>query len=312
MKEFDLIAVIAGQHPMPPLPDLQMVPHGGMTAVMTTAPRPVLRLPQSRRQTLVEAATRLAWQEACMPLGTVLPARQDSPLTLDAAVDFLTANHPFLTHLMQRFKGLAQVQVTVSWTESGVLTRFRDAPELATVFAATAIQPEALASAVQNLANRLAGGIGQGLAAVSVETAALPLAPAMLWNGAVLVPLAQMDALNSAVEAVDAIWPEGLQIRQIGPAPAGSFATLALERVSQRQIATAMAAFGLASLAEVDQLAARRRDRLMTTTEADQRDGLRRQADLVAAAARLPMAKGFSWAGVWAEGLSAPQQREVA
>jgi hypothetical protein len=308
MKEYDLVAVIHGVHPTPPLPTLQMVCQAGMTAVLTSAPRSVLRLPQTQRQTLIDSATRLSWQEACLPMGTLLPARQNSPLSLSGASDFLTANQPTLSRLLQRFHGLVQVQVTVSWTEQAVLQRFRGAPELAPLFSGAAVQAAALSQAVQSLAQRISGEIGHHLTATSVDCALLPTTSDVLWNGALLVPGTQIDEFYAAVEAVDAIWSEGFRIRQIGPAPVGSFATLMLERVDPKQIQAALAAFDLASLAEIDVLDARRRDRLMTTSNVS----YRRQADLVSAAARLQAVRPFAMAQIWAEGQSVELHKEVA
>ena len=110
MREFDLVGILDGMHTVAPLPELQMVPHDGLTAVLTALSRPAMRLPKSRKQVLMDTAVRLRWQEACMPLGTILSARPDSTLTRDGADAFLTANRQQLARVMQRFGGLVQVQ----------------------------------------------------------------------------------------------------------------------------------------------------------------------------------------------------------
>ena len=311
MREFDLIAVLDGTHSTPPLPSMQMVVAEGLTAVLSAVPRPVIRLPQSRRNHLLDAATRLGWQEACMTLATTLPAGQNCALTLPGAARFLAANRPFLADLLGRFAGLVQVQVTVSWQAQGVLKRFCHEPELAPIFARGATDAADLTNAVRSLAARLGTMISDRLAAAAVDTALLPVTEDVLWNGAILVPQRAIMAVDTAVQAIDAIWPEGLLIRQIGPAPVGSFALLQLEKVSPRQFEDALHRFGMRTKADFADLAAARRGHLMeTAAQADPalRELIRRQSRLVQAAARLDdPARGFALCHCRAEGLAESQ-----
>ena len=305
MREYDLVAVLDGTHGSPPVPEVQMVTHDGLTGVLAAAPRPVMRLLQSRREIMLEAATRLSWQEACMPLGTLLPAQANCSLSHGGAVAFLQANQPQLSRLMRRFAGHVQVQVTVSWQEDGVLARFRDSPELAPLFTEGLSTPAALTEAITRLSSRLSQGIGYQLASVGTEIARLPVTSSVLWNGAVLVPLSGLEALSGVVEAIDAIWSEGLQIRQIGPAPVGSFVTLELDRISGPQAKKALKAFG----SSANHAAERRAGLLAAMDDMALREAIRAEARIAEAAARLPIpAAGFSLARIRAEGLSSGSQ----
>ena len=316
MREFDLIAVLDGTNHDAPVAGVQMVPAGGLTAVLSTVPRPLMRLPQSRANQLLATATLLALQEACMTHATLLPARQNRGMTRAGASAFLLANQPFLKDLMTRFRGLAQVQVTVSWNAPSVLQRFSHEVELAAIFARGHVTPADLAAAIPRLAARLGGIIAGILADACVDMAPLPVAQDVLWNGALLVPTAALLALDQAVEAVDAIWPEGLRIRQIGPAPVASFALLEVEPVSPAQIAAALGQLGLHSLPDLRELAAARRQHLMAApTGAQDRDAIRAAARIVEAAGRLPEPHmPLTLCRIWAEGraTSAPLAREVA
>lgn len=316
MRAFDLIAVLDGTHADAPIAGVQMVATAGLTAVLGTVPRPLMRLPQSRANQLQATAARLALQEACMTRATLLPVRQDRCLTRAGASAFLLANQPVLKNLMQRFKGLAQVQVTVSWNAPGVLQRFSHEVELAPIFARGSATSADLAEAISRLATRLGGIIAGILAKVAVDMAPLPLTEDVLWNGALLVPLAALPALDHAVEAVDAIWSDGLRIRQIGPAPVASFALLEVDPVSPGQVAAALAQLGLHGLPAPRDLAAVRRQHLMAVPAGPQdREAIRLAAQIVEAAARLPEpGMPLTLCRIWAEGqaISSAPAREVA
>jgi len=122
------------------------------------------------------------------------------------------------------------------------------------------------------------------------------------------VPLSGLEALSGVVEAIDAIWSEGLQIRQIGPAPVGSFVTLELDRISGPQAKKALIAFG----SSAGPAAERRAALLAAMDDMALREAIRAEARIAEAAARLPIpAAGFSLARIRAEGLSggiAPQR----
>lgn len=293
MPEHDLIAVVEGRHPCPPLPDLQMIVQGELTAVLSAAQRPTHRPRQTLRQHLADAATHLGWQTACMRLAPLLPVRLDTPLTPMGAAAFLTANQPFLAQLLTRYAGMAQVQVTVSWPDTG--KRPADPPPMQTAL-------------------QLSARIGADLATVATEVAPLPLAPGLLYSAVVLLPLRKLGDLDRIAQ----MWPDGLHIRQIGPDPVTSFATLDLSPVTSAQIDQALSSFGLHSLANLGQLAMARRRRLITAGpvyDQTQREEIGEQAEILAAAARLPRPQnGFALCRIWEGGRvgTQPQNRAVA
>jgi hypothetical protein len=308
MRIHDLIAVLDGTHSRAPVPEVQMVPIAGLTAVMSAAARPILRLPQSRRDHLLETANRLRLQEACLPLATLLPAKAGDALSHDGAARFLLANQPALARLMQLHAGQVQIQITVNWDESQVLTRFRTSPEISPLFADQKTTPQKLGAAVAQLGQRLAQDISLILEPVSTEIATLPLAPGIVWNAALLLPHSRLEALSAAVEAVDAIWSDGFRIRQIGPAPIGSFVSLGLTPISGREAVRILEKFG-------SSVGSTRRASLMRAAQdGTLRDTIRAEALIAEAAARLPDPEaGFSLIRQHGEGgfVGSPQQ-EVA
>jgi hypothetical protein len=154
------------------------------------------------------------------------------------------------------------------------------------------------------LAAGLRARIADRLAATGAETVGLPVAADVLSNTAVLITRAQEAAFDAAVEDVDAIWTEGFAIRVIGPLPAVSFASLAIERVERNAIRAAQAAFGLTAAFDAAELKAARRTILMGA-EPGRREALGRQAEILACAARLGRARGpVHVARIWSEGMS--------
>lgn len=176
-----------------------------------------------------------------MNLGTLLPFGPCHVLSPAGACDLVVANRPQLRHLFDRFAGLIQVQLAINWAEDGVLAHFRDSDELAPLFQGAAISAAAPALAVRRLAARLAKQVDAALEEVCADIAALPIGAGMLWNGALLLRKDRLERLTATVEAIDAIWPAGFHIRQIGPAPVASFVTLGVDLISSAEVEAACA-----------------------------------------------------------------------
>ncbi|WP_370400183.1 GvpL/GvpF family gas vesicle protein [Sulfitobacter sp. JB4-11] len=207
-------------------PGVSFIPSGRFTAVFGKSTSWRMPMSGNRRQALQGAAERQAHLESCMRFGTVLPVRRECFVDPDAMSVLLTANADILDQVSQRLRGAVQYQVTVRWQAAQVLMHFRDTPEIRPLFSGTQITPVALESAVGKLAARLEATMWPELRSVGREVLALPVAEDVLLNAAVLVSEADIFNLDQAVERIDAIWPEGLSIRQIGPAPGSSFALL--------------------------------------------------------------------------------------
>lgn len=294
---YDLIAVAEGRHANPPLPDLQMVVQGDLTAILAAAPRPSPRPVQSLQQHLADAETHHDRQQACLHLAPMLPVRFDTPLTREAAARCLTANQPFLDQLLARYAGLAQMQVSVRWDRTGAPTHFG-----------------AHTSTAAHLSTQIGAEIGR------IATAVLPqtLTPDLLFCGMVLIPLQDLGALSRALARIKALWPQGLTLQQSRPDPVGAFATLDLTPVHSREIEQALVSFGLSSLADLAQVPSLRRRKLLLASGFD--DGALRveiqdQAEILSAASRLTDPhKGFALCRIWSDGRlhSATRQRAVA
>lgn len=314
MAEHDLYGILEGSHLKPPAPGLKMVPQNGLTAVLAAEPRPLIRLPQSRKVQLMALAERLRAQEVCLPLGSFLPASPQAHLSVEAAEVFLDANRPFLFDQVARFAGLVQYQLQVLWAEERVLERFRDAPEIAALFKQP-LAAEEIPRAVGRLAERL-GGMIQDQLSPALEVQSLPLVPGLLWNGALLVPRSAEAELEAALIRIDQLWTEGLTLRLTGPAPVVSFCTLELERVTAAQIDWALDRFGLGGLHQAAEVATIRRQLMIAQgADATAREQIEFQARVIEAAARLKGAgRGFALARSRAEGqaLVSPMVSEVA
>lgn len=239
MPQHDLIAILPGVAAPEPGPDMQVISAIEFSAVLATKPRHVITLPQSRKQVLQDAATRQARLERLMTFGPVLPVRPGSTVKPQTIPATLRANLPLLHNLADWLCDLHQYQITVSWPPEDALRHFRDAPELAPVFAAARVQADMLSQAVTDLSNRLRQQMRQFLEPVLSDVIPLPTTPEVLLNLAVLVPQSKEAELDAALGQIDAIWTEGFTIRQIGPSPATSFALLELCPVKTQEVQTA-------------------------------------------------------------------------
>ncbi len=264
MKRFELIALVAGKPDLADELDVQTVAEGNYFAVLSKRARPAIALPQSRRTALQHAAQRQAILEALQEKGTVFVARSEQWLTPQQARDVICSNPTVLADLHTWLTRKVQFQVNVSWEAAEVLARFRSSAELAPVFKSDHISAEALTKAVTVLRARLVKDIQRHLAPVIRDLVTLPTTADMLCNLVVLIDQETELQLDHAVEAIEAIWPEGLMIRQIGPSPAGSFALLNLEWVSSADVQAAYGVLGLKTGHTVDDLRRARRAALKT------------------------------------------------
>lgn len=264
MTGYDIAAILPGNiKTVPDSPDILCVCAEEMTAILVPRPYRAMLLPQSRKAVLQAAAARQRVFEAVMPFGTVLPFRPDVVMSPAQVGSFVRVNRPLLDRLADRFADVVQYQITVSWTPQQVLNRFRDSAELEPVFAAGHTSPRILSDAVTVLATRLGDDMRVILGKAVQEIMMLPCAEDMLLNAAVLVKASDVTPLDQAVEALDAIWTEGLQVKQIGPAPGTSFATLDARNVGPAEVKKARQLLGLASDPDDAAIAAARRRALI-------------------------------------------------
>lgn len=241
----ELLALLPGVSDLPCVDGLETVAARDFTAVFAPAAPPWVLGPALRRHRLGTAAQRQHWLEQLMPAGPVLPFAPGSVLDESEADALIAANDGILRGLVRRLGGRVQYQITVHWAESRVLDQFRAAPEIAPLFDIDTVSATAVSRAVTRLAKRLSEGIEARLSEVAHDLTPLPRKSGILTNLVLLVPDAETGALDRALEDIDAIWTDGLRIRQIGPGPAVSFASLRLTRHRPSEVARALTLLGL-------------------------------------------------------------------
>lgn len=283
----DLLAILPGPPPSRLPEGAVAVQAAGFAALLMPPP-----VATARAALLRHAAGRQSALEALMAEATVLPALAHTPLAAAEAGPMLEANAPMLRALADRLEGRVQYQVQVGWDPAGLPARFPGEP----------------AEAVRA---RLAATVAASLAALAEALIPLPLCPPVIANHALLLPAAAAPDLDRALERIDALWTEGLSIRQIGPSPAVSFASIALRRVSAAEVGAARRRLGLEGTLDPATVAAARRHGLMTAPEAG-RAAIREAAELLAAVAASPGIEGGHLAILWQDGRAEGSERRAA
>ena len=286
----ELLAVMPGAPPAALPEGAVAVEAAGLTAIL--AP-PLRNRLTGRRALLSHAAQRQANLERLMPQGTVIPALGGTLASTAEMAHALAANHPMLLDLASRLEGQVQYQVHVAWEAAAAAEHFgTDEP-------------------LDRLRARLATHVADSLAEVATETLTLPVRDAIIANHALLLPFHHVVRLDQAVERIDALWTEGLTIRQIGPSPAVSFASIGLRRISAAAIRSARRLLGVEDGAfDATRLRELRRNRLMAAAETERAD-LRRAAEILSGVVNYPEGEsGFHLAYVWSEGRAESQQAE--
>ena len=225
-----LLAIVHGPARQSP-DDLSAVPCGAFTAFFDTTKR-VRKI--GRKAVLRYAVRRQAQLEQLLPVGTVLPALQGVMLPQGDVAQAIGANIEELTGLSDRLVGRVQYQISVSGDPQAALVRLA-AP--GTAFSGCKNPDE--------LAQRFGAYSRELLDPIAAELSALPLTEGTFANMAVLVDVARVAELDRALERIDALWSDGLRIRQIGPSPAVSFASIGFKRVGAGQLRAARKRLGL-------------------------------------------------------------------
>lgn len=263
MTSFELICIVANKLERPPNARTQCVSAAGFTAVLSKASRPMITLPLSRADALKDAASRQATFESLLSQGVVIAAKPRQWLDLAQMSDCLECNAALLEKLATRFDRQVQFQVSVDWDAAQVLGHFRTAPEMAELFDVEHPSTHLLETSLTSLRARLGAQVHDLITPVATEIIALPRLETTLSNLAVLIPRDREPDLDQAVEAVDALWSEGLKIRQIGPSAPGSFALLELDWISKDDIERAHATLGTSSATSQGEIHTARRRALM-------------------------------------------------
>lgn len=304
----ELLAIVQGCHEAPEGTDLHAARHGGFTVFsLPRAPRWLVG-PALRSHRLRSAPDRQRKLESLMPLGTVLPFVPGATVDEDDLDCLLDVNLDMLSRLSDRMHGLVQYQVTVDWLEDKVLDRFRDAPEIAPLFSASSVSAEGVRLAVGQLAERLQAGLRSALATIATELSELPRTGATIANHVIMLPSSVPDRLDDILAEFDAVWPEGLRIRLIGPGPGTAFAALRVQRFASGDIEGALACLGLGEGATTG--AIREARQLLLRRFPSRADEIRQAARLAGAASGRDRTRPIIFLEVWTEGSAAPSLME--
>ena len=293
MKGTHLLALIADASPdlAQHWPDHIRV--GNMAAVYS----PTRMLPKMGRKAAAKAAyERQVGLEALMPHGTVLPALPRTRLRPSEFEPMLLANGAEITKISNRLRNRRQYQLQIRY----------DLETAATWLGADR------GDADERMRHRVTRHVDAVLASLPCETLALPIAPGMATNRALLIDAQSETALDKAVEEIDRLWTDGLRIRLIGPSPAVSFASIGFTVIARAEITAAFSRLALTEDADSVTIAKARKACLKAKPEnfAD----INEAAELVQVAQatkRQPFPKIF----LWSEGraaTTATENRKVA
>ena len=220
----ELVALLEGPPP-DRLPDsCRAVPLEGCTAIAAPSPERSpprglqARGPRAIRRMVAEAA--LVRQRRLEGLPTdraMLPCAPRTPVPTRPG-DLAIANADILASGFGRVRGRQQYQIVVTATEPGIAR-------------------DGLAPAVQRAA-------ALALLPLADDTISHPVDADTLLNVTLLMDGARAPHLDGALEQIDAIRPDGLRVRLIGPGPAVSFALARLTLVPLTACRAAAAMLG--------------------------------------------------------------------
>lgn len=236
------------------------IAEGGLCAVVWRQPMGGL-LGASRKQIgemLVQSQQIL---EQAQQAGPILAAAAGQRFADEEAVRrFLSLNAESLRHGLKEFGQLRQHQITVTWNPTGAMLHFRKAAAVAEALQALAKDPGPTAGAVLQKAMEgqkalLAEGFRAEIAAAAADCIELPIDdPDMLLNVVAAIVPGGGEALDRALEKIDAVWSDGLRVRCVGPLPAISFASVSIERIEPDRIESARRRLGVADAASLEEV----------------------------------------------------------
>lgn len=247
------------------LPDgLFQIDCGDFAAVLTKRRGSGFIQQWAKKDRLINAVNRLRLLESLMDYGPVLPVAPGTNVGKDDVTSIISSNSAFLKGLALRLDSVAQFQLTIHWAEDQVLKRFKDAPEIAPMFASNQVSAKVLQDSIARLAQTLRQRIFGLLSESCIEIAELPVRDDILSNHVVLVRDHETAKLDETLQCVDLIWPEGLRIRQIGPAPATSFASLTVKKYTMHDLDQARRCLDLPPGASMETIKTARKSALLS------------------------------------------------
>jgi hypothetical protein len=228
--------------------------------------------------------------EAAQVAGPVVPAAFANPLLDDTeALRVMAVGHARLSQALEMFAGVKQYQITVSWNPAIAIAHCATQDDFKVALTQAGEDAASRGAAIKALmegarARLGAAAIGK-LRAASSQLLQEPLgSETMILNVVVLVETAKEAAFDAALEDVDASFPD-LAIKQLGPLPPVSFASLTIERPKLQDIARAKLALNIDAV-EADALKAAYRN-AMKQAHPDMAGGDKTKAAAIAKAFRL-------------------------
>ena len=287
MSTRELIAIMPAEDPVEAPQGLSMHTVAEFRVILGRS-RSAVALKPGRKGFLKSIVRRQRCLEHLMRYGTVLPAMPHTFVKRADLPAMIAANGEILAGQLSRLAGMVQFQVTVTWDDAKARSHFG------------LTSPDDAAACAARLSAQFRGA----LEPVVDEWAALPIEPGTLMNAALLLPADREIALDAALERIDAVWSDGLTIRQIGPAPAVSFASLGLRFPGKADRLASLNLLRLPWPTTIGQIAQARRNALMQP--AADAEAIRSAADVLSACCRAATSKPPPLAFIWQEGTAAP------
>lgn len=273
MKRAEPIAIMADEAAPAIADDLRVVRQDGLATILAPPPRRSLR---KRADVARAAALRMSRLERLMPRGALLPVVPGQVLTTEEARAALVANADLLRRQLHECGALRQFQVTLQ------------------------------AAAGDPLRDEAARRLVAGLERVGRDIRLLPRTGDLAANAVVLLGPDGIGGLDEVLSEIDALGPDRLCLRLIGPAPPVSFASILLKRVAPREIAAARRILALADAPGAAEIRKARAARLRAG-DGGRPEAVRAAAEILLAATA-GQAKGpLLLAHVWSEGRAATQ-----
>jgi hypothetical protein len=222
---------------------------GGLGAIVGAAPdRPLLEL--NREQTLRLLVKHQEALERTMVQTTVLPVKFGAMAPDEDAVRRMLARGAgLLRSRLDEFAGRLQYEIVVTWELERVFAEIAAEPDIAQ--ARQAVQTmnggagkeaqlafgQKVKAALERRRSEAAQKIREGLKAVALDIAAnAVMDDRMVANFAVLLDRTGGEALDPALERLDAQFEGRLKFRCVGPLPPSSFATVEVVFPSRQSI----------------------------------------------------------------------------
>ena len=291
MKRQQLIAITRRQGALPD--GMHAIVMDDVAAVFASLPR---NMSLTRRGMLRTAAQRQACLEGLMQQDAVLPVLPGQTVPRGDVARMLRANQPALERKLDDLHGKAQYQITFAIDEANAMARL-----------ARPGSPFQTARDTEDLRSGLAMHFEDCLQAPGTEVTMLPLAGNLVANAVVLVDKATDAALHETVADIDALWPEGIKLRMIGPSPAVSFASVGFLKTDKSEISRALALLDVDIGAAGDEAAIANAKKTVLRKGLSDAEQVRLAAEIVGAAGRLKEADvaPFHRVMFWAEGMAA-------